>query len=148
MPDHISLLTEHPYAEAITAVVKCHFPTAHVAALNQFQHFQEEKYMKQAKIQCLQGRLARAREQEMDSTEEAMCVLSTMENANFFGRLFCQEHDVLDTLSAQPNTIEHFLHTALSFNGIIPNSTLDPMPNPWHTTHGLTSIPQVTPALL
>ena len=35
-PDHISLLTEHPYAEAITAVVKRHFPTAHVAALTSF----------------------------------------------------------------------------------------------------------------
>ena len=147
-PDHISLLTEHPYAEAITAVVKRHFPTAHVAALNQFQHFQEEKYMKQAKIQRLQGRLAKAREQEMDATEEAMCVLSTMENANFFGRLFCQEHDVLEALSAQPNAADHFLRHALSFDGIIPNSALDPMPNPWRTTHGPDSLPNVTPAFL
>ena len=50
---------------------------------------------------------------------------------------------------AQPNAADHFLRHALSFDGIIPNSPLDPMPNPWRTTHGRRQPSQnVTPAFL
>ena len=46
--DQLSLLTEPPYAEAITTVIKCHLPTTHATALKHYQHFQKEKYHAQA----------------------------------------------------------------------------------------------------
>jgi len=53
-----------------------------------------------------------------------MCVLSELENANFFGCLFCVEHDVLHYLTAHPNSADVFLCNALTFMGTITESAL------------------------
>src|SRR6267154_4921729 len=66
-----------------------------------------------------------------------MCVISELENTNFLGRLFCVEHEVLEQLTAHPNQADHFLRTALTFDGTITQSGLDPLPNPYRSAPGL-----------
>src|SRR6267154_3787481 len=129
MPDQLSLLTESPYTEAITTIIECHLPTAHAAALKRYQHFQKEKYHAQAQIKGLKACLERANNEEYQALEQVMCIVSELENANFLGHLFCVEHEVLEQLTTHPNQADHFLRTALTFDGTITQSSLDPSPN-------------------
>ena len=52
-PLQLSLLTESPFANAITKIVEQHFPTAHVATLKWYQYFQQKKYQAQGRTQQL-----------------------------------------------------------------------------------------------
>jgi hypothetical protein len=132
-PTELSLLTEHPFADAVTKVVDNHFPVALKAALKQYQHYQEEKYLAQAKAVRLERRLERAHNQEDKALEKAMCVMSAMERANFMGRLFAEEESVIHELTAYPRNSDHFIRTALEFRGTVTQSALDPEPNLWRT---------------
>src|SRR5882757_4385907 len=78
-----------------------------------------------------------ANNEEYQALEQAMCVISELENANFLGCLFCVEHEVLEQLTAHPNQADHFLRTALTFNGTITQSGLDPSPNLHRSAPGL-----------
>ena len=75
-------------------------------------------------------RLERAHDNENLALEKAMCILSEMKNANFMGRLFCYEDDVLHSLSSHPQAGHTFVRHALDFEGPITQSGLDPTPNP------------------
>jgi len=126
----LTFLMQPPFKEAIATVVESHFPIALDAAFKHYKYFQEKKYSAQAKIQELQSRLERAHNNENLALEKAMCVLSEMENANFMGRLFCYEDDILHHLSSHPHDAHTFVHHALNFEGPITQSGLDPTPNP------------------
>jgi hypothetical protein len=105
-----------------------------------YRHFQEQKYSTQGRIQRLKDCIANLQEQESDWTERAMCVLSEMEDANFWGRLFSCDDQVTHQLAAQPIAADTFIRTALSFEGTYTQSTLNPQPNPWRHAPGLTRL--------
>jgi hypothetical protein len=130
-PAHIALLNTAPTSDAIQSVVNTHFPTHLSAAFKCYRHFQEQKYAAQGRIQCLKDRIANLQEQESDWTERATCVLSEMEDANFWGRLFSCDDQVLHQLAAQPIAADTFIRTTLSFEGTYTQSALNPQPNPW-----------------
>ena len=129
----LALLVEHPYAQAVTNVVDRCFPISLQAALKQYQHYQEEKYLAQAKTRRLERRLERAYDREYKFLEKAMGTLSEMENANFMGRLFAAEDEVLHELTAYPGDANSFIRTALNFKGTVTQSPCDPTPNLWRS---------------
>jgi hypothetical protein len=107
------------------------------AAFKRYRHFQEQKYATQGRIQCLKDRITNLQELENDMMEKAMCVLSEMEDANFWGRLFSCNDQVFHQLAAQPIAADTFIRTALSFEGTYTQSALNPQPNPWRHAPGL-----------
>jgi hypothetical protein len=127
---HISLLNIAPTLDAIQSMVNTHFPTHLSTAFKCYCHFQEQKYAAQGKIQCLKDCITNLQKLKNDIMEKAMCILSEMEGANFWGRLFSCNDQVLHQLAAQPIAINTFIHTMLSFNGTYTQSTLNPQPNP------------------
>lgn len=129
-PDQRALLMQPPFDKAITTVVKSHLPITLDATLKHYKYFQERKYCAQAKIQKLQDCLAWACDNENWASEKVVCELSDMENANFLGRLFCHEDEILHHLSSRPRNADTFLCHALNFEGPIIQSELDPTPNP------------------
>jgi hypothetical protein len=130
-PAHIALLNTAPTSNAIQSVVNTHFPTHLSTAFKRYCHFQEQKYAAQGRIQRLKDRIANLQELENDMMEKAMCVLSEMEDANFWGRLFSCDDQILHQLAAQPIAADTFICTALSFEGTYTQSALNPQPNPW-----------------
>jgi hypothetical protein len=121
-------------------VVNTHFPTHLSAAFKRYRHFQEQKYAAQGRIQCLKDRIAGLQELENNLMEKATCVLSEMEDTNFWGRLFSCDDQVTHQLAAQPIAADTFIHAALSFKGTYTQSALNPQPNPWHHAPGLTRL--------
>jgi hypothetical protein len=97
---HIALLNTAPTSDAIQSVINTHFPAHLSTAFKRYRHFQEQKYTAQGRIQCLKDRTASLQELENDMMEKAMCVLSEMEDTNFWGRLFSCDDQVLHQLAA------------------------------------------------
>ena len=128
--EQLTLLMQPPFDEAIAAVVENHFPITLDATFKRYKYFQEKKYQAQDKIWELQLRLDQTCNNENSALEKAICVLSEMENANFMGRLFCYEDDILHHLSSHPHNAHAFLKHALNFEGPITQSGLNPTPNP------------------
>jgi hypothetical protein len=95
MPVHIALLNTTPTSDTIQSVVNAHFPTHLSAAFKCYCHFQEQKYATQERMQCLKDCIANLQKLENDMMEKATCVLSEMENTNFWGRLFSCDNQVL-----------------------------------------------------
>jgi hypothetical protein len=131
-----SLLLESPYAEVISKVVDQRFPIALSAGLKQYQHHKRKQYDAQAKARVLRERLTRLQNRENGALEAAVGVLSEMENANFMGRLFCVEDEVLHQLAHHPIHADHFIHVGLAFAGTITQSPLNPLPNLWRSSPG------------
>jgi hypothetical protein len=131
MPAHIALLNTAPISDAIQSVVSTHFPTHLNAAFKRYHHFQEQKYATQGRIQHLKDHITGLQELESNMTEKATCVLSEMEDANFWGRLYTCDDQVLHQLATQPIAADTFICTALSFEGTYTQSALNPQPNPW-----------------
>src|SRR6266567_4552285 len=77
-------------------------------------------------------------DQEQDTLEAAMCIMSEMKNANFIGQLFCVNDEILHELAQYPIQADTFICLALLFQGVITQSPLDPTPNHWHTAPGRT----------
>jgi hypothetical protein len=130
-PAHIALLNTAPTSDAIQSVVNTHFPMHLSAAFKRYCHFQEQKYAAQGRIQRLKDCITNLQELENDMMEKAMCILSEMEDANFWGRLFSCDDQILHQLATQPITANTFICTALSFEGTYTQSALNPQPNPW-----------------
>jgi hypothetical protein len=63
--------------------------------------------------------------------EKATCVLLEMEGANFWGRFFTCDDQILHQLATQPIATNTFIHTTLSFEGTytqsMRNSLLKPV---------------------
>jgi hypothetical protein len=100
-------------------------------AFKRYHHFQEQKYTAQGRIQCLKDHIANLQELENNMMEKATCVLSEMKDANFWGRLFSCNDQVLHQLATQPIAADTFIHTTLSFEGTYTQLALNPQPNPW-----------------
>jgi hypothetical protein len=131
-----SLLLESPYAEVISKVMDQRFPIALSAGLKQYQHFKQKQYDAQAKARALRECLTRLQNRENNALEAAVGVLSEMENANFMGRLFCVEDEVLHQLAHHPIHADHFIRVGLAFAGTITQSPLNPLPNLWRSSPG------------
>jgi hypothetical protein len=140
MPVHIALLNTTPISDTIQSVVSTHFPTHLNAAFKHYCHFQEQKYAAQGRIQRLKDRITSLQELESKMMEKATCILSEMEDANFWGRLYTCNNQVLHQLIAQPIAADTFLRTALSFEGTYTQSALNPQPNPWRHAPGLSRL--------
>jgi hypothetical protein len=136
-PVHIALLNTTPTSDAIQSVINTHFPTHLSAAFKCYCHFQEQKYTTQGRIQRLKDRIASLQELENNMMEKATCVLSEMEDANFWDRLFSCNNQVLHQLATQPIAADTFIRTTLSFKGTYTQSALNPQPNPWRHAPGL-----------
>ena len=127
-PDQITLLdATAQHAHAFTAVVDEKFPIDLSAALRRYQYLKEEQYTAQAKVKQFQ-------EREMRYLKKAVCVLSELESANFLGRLIPYEDEILHHLTHDQLITYDFFHLLKSFNGTVATSTIDPTPNPWHTS--------------
>ena len=137
MPAHIALLNTAPILDAIQSVVNTHFSTHLNVAFKHYCHFQEQKYAAQGRIQCLKDCITNLQELENSMMEKAMCVLSEMEDTNFWGRLYTCDEQVLHQLAAQPIAADTFIRTTLSFEGTYTQSALNPQPNPWRHAPGL-----------
>jgi hypothetical protein len=122
---HIALLNTAPISDAIQSVVNTHFPTHLNAAFKRYCHFQEQKYAAQGRIQCLKDCITSLQELENDMMEKATYVLSEMEDANFWGRLYTCDNQVLHQLITQPIAADTFICTALSFEGTYTQSALN-----------------------
>jgi hypothetical protein len=131
-----SLLLESPYAEVISKVVDQRFPIALSASLKQYQHFKQKQYDAQAKARALRECLTHLQKRENDALEAAVGVLSEMENANFMGRLFCVEDEVLHQLAHHPIHADHFIRVGIAFAGTITQSPLNSLPNLWCSSPG------------
>jgi hypothetical protein len=107
-------------------VVNTHFPTHLNATFKHYRHFQEQKYAAQGRIQCLKDCITSLQKLENDMMEKATCVLSEMEDANFWGRLYTCNNQVLHQLVAQPIAADTFICTTLSFEGTYTQSALNP----------------------
>jgi hypothetical protein len=94
-PMHIALLNTAPTSDTIQSVVDTHFPTHLSAAFKCYHHFQEQKYAAQGRIQRLKDRISNLQELENNIMEKATCILSEMEDANFWGRLFSCDDQIL-----------------------------------------------------
>jgi hypothetical protein len=94
-PAHIALLNTAPISDAIQSVVNTHFPTHLNATFKHYCHFQEQKYAAQGRIQHLKDCITNLQELENSMMEKAMCVLSEMEDTNFWGRLYTCDNQVL-----------------------------------------------------
>jgi hypothetical protein len=129
-PAHIALLNTTPISDAIQSVVNTHFLIHLNTAFKCYCHFQEQKYTAQGRIQCLKDRITKLQELENDMMEKATCVLLEMEDANFWGRLYTCNDQVLHQLATQPIAADTFICTALSFEGTYTQSALNPQPNP------------------
>jgi hypothetical protein len=112
------------------------FPIALSAGLKQYQHHKQKQYDAQAKARVLRERLTCLQNRENGALEAAVGVLSEMENANFMGRLFCVEDEVLHQLAHHPIHADHFIRVGLAFAGTITQSPLNPLPNLWRSSPG------------
>jgi hypothetical protein len=92
---HITLLNTTPISDTIQSVVNTHFPMHLSAAFKRYHHFQEQKYTAQGRIQHLKDCIINLQELENNMMEKATCVLSEMEDANFWGRLYSCNDQVL-----------------------------------------------------
>jgi hypothetical protein len=139
MPAHIALLNTTPISDAIQSVVSTHFPMHLNAAFKCYCHFQEQKYATQGRIQCLKDRITGFQELESKMIEKATCVLSEMEDANFWGRLYT----VLVTIKFSTNSSPSLL--LLTPSSIPLSLSKAPTPNQ-HSTPSLTlgAMPQAS----
>jgi hypothetical protein len=139
-PDQLALFDSRaPFAEAVNKIINQNFPLHISATIKQYQHLQEEKYSAQQHIRRLQ-------EREFKYLKKAMYVLSELENANILGRIVAHDDDILDCLAADHHTTGQFLKITRSFEGTIPQSTIDAHANPFRTdpsAHTPTPTPRI-----
>jgi hypothetical protein len=130
-PEELILLdSEAPFATAINQVVDMYFPLELTATLRHYQYFKKQQY-------SLQKAAKRLRDKEGEYLEKAMGALSSLENANFLGRLFCYDTDIERALEGNNEALMSFHAATRCFMGFITQNALDSKVNPFRANPNL-----------